>query len=130
LLQNPDYAQNAPAGFEENATGILCGVDHNGTEQPESRSKEGASWGIPSHLYTVKGMALQVAAVALFRVSSRRLEDRMRELCAKVVLAQGEELETTLAALQEALAEHAKRFRKLATEGLLNDLSRPERRAS
>jgi len=58
------------------------------------------------------------------------LEDRLRELCAKVIMAQGDELSTTLAELKEALAEHSKRFRKLATERLLTDLTRPERRTS
>ena len=44
---------------------------------------------------------------------SRRLEDRIRDLCAKAVSAEGRELAGILRDLKEALREHADRLRKL-----------------
>jgi predicted component of type VI protein secretion system len=49
---------------------------------------------------------------------ARRLEDRIRELCAHAVTAQESELESIFSALQHALREHNDRLRKLAAEKL------------
>ena len=49
---------------------------------------------------------------------SRRLEDRIRELCAKAVAAKDGDLDPTLAELREALHEHNVRLRKLAAAKL------------
>jgi uncharacterized coiled-coil protein SlyX len=46
-----------------------------------------------------------------------RLEDRIRELCAKAVaLPESEELNEVLAELKSALSEHTERIRKMASE--------------
>jgi hypothetical protein len=47
-------------------------------------------------------------------VRARRLEDRIRELCARAVTAQDFELDTIFSALQLSLREHNDRLRKLA----------------
>ena len=48
---------------------------------------------------------------------NRRLEDRIRELCAKVVVTPGTpEWNEILRELSEALHEHTRRMRKLITE--------------
>jgi transcription elongation factor GreA-like protein len=74
-------------------------------------------------------MAPYECIVAIYRVvPSRRLEDRIRELCAKVTLVHGSELNTALDELKTALNEHSKKVRKIAAEGLLSEYSRPERR--
>jgi hypothetical protein len=62
-------------------------------------------------------------------VPSRRLEDRIRELCLRAVTADTSELEGILAALKASLHEHSERLRhtmvmKLATKAQ----GRPERR--
>ena len=49
-------------------------------------------------------------------VHSRRLEDRIRDLCAKAVTTEGAELGATLQELRVALREHADRLRKLAVQ--------------
>ena len=49
---------------------------------------------------------------------ARRLEDRIRELCARAVAAQDSELDPIFSALQRALREHNDRLRKLAAEKL------------
>jgi len=49
---------------------------------------------------------------------ARRLEDRIRELCARAVAAQDSELVTIFSALQQALREHNDRLRKLAAAKL------------
>jgi uncharacterized coiled-coil protein SlyX len=51
-------------------------------------------------------------------MSSRRLEDRVRDLCAKVVGAKDSEIEQTLKELRQALAEHNRRLRKMAAQKL------------
>ena len=53
-------------------------------------------------------------------VPSRRLEDRIRELCARVLSASGAELEPLISELQAALREHNSRLRKLAADKLAN----------
>jgi hypothetical protein len=47
-------------------------------------------------------------------VPSRRLEDHIRELCARAVAAPGDELEPILSNLKACLHEHAERLRQLA----------------
>jgi len=51
-------------------------------------------------------------------VRARRLEDRIRELCAQALTAQAPELDPILSALQSALREHNQRLRKLAAAKL------------
>ena len=58
---------------------------------------------------------------------SHRLEDRIKELCAKaVVTPESPELSAILKELHAALAEHARRLRKMVLEGLP---AHPERRS-
>lgn len=45
---------------------------------------------------------------------ARRLEDRIRELCSKVVAADDAEFGSTFFELNSALREHSERLRKLA----------------
>jgi hypothetical protein len=47
------------------------------------------------------------------------LEERIKDLCTKALAAEGEDLETVLAELREALAEQSRRAR-----ALLEDLKR------
>jgi hypothetical protein len=49
---------------------------------------------------------------------ARRLEDHIRELCARAVDAQDSELDAIFSALQNALREHNQRLRKLAAAKL------------
>jgi hypothetical protein len=56
-------------------------------------------------------------------VLSRRLDDRIRDLCAKAVEADQEELESIFAELKQALREHAERLRKLAVRKLVRTTS-------
>jgi hypothetical protein len=63
----------------------------------------------------------------------RRLEDRIRELCANTITARtGDELESVLIRLKSALHEHTERIRKVAADKLLNggNGAAPERRSS
>ena len=50
---------------------------------------------------------------------SRRLEDRIRELCSKALVADETQIDLTLEELRLALHEHAERLRKLAARKLL-----------
>jgi len=50
----------------------------------------------------------------------RRLEDRIRELCAKALTAQESELHAILHALRSALREHNGRLRRLAAAKLVS----------
>jgi hypothetical protein len=61
----------------------------------------------------------------------RRLEDRIRELCAMAVTAEEPELKIILSDLQSALREHTERLRRLAAAKLttLDENARRERRA-
>jgi uncharacterized coiled-coil protein SlyX len=68
-------------------------------------------------------------AVAACLMASRRLEDRIRELCSKVVGVRDEELEPAIAELNAALREHNQRLRKLAGAKLTR-LDPPRRRPS
>jgi hypothetical protein len=63
----------------------------------------------------------------------RRLEDRIRELCAKTITAQGTaELESVLTELKSALHEHSERLRTMAVLKLVrrNGDSFPNRRSA
>jgi hypothetical protein len=53
-------------------------------------------------------------------VPSRRLDDRIRELCYKVISAGEGELEPLIEDLKSALREHNSRLRKLAAAKLAN----------
>jgi hypothetical protein len=52
----------------------------------------------------------------------------LRELCAKVAVERGAELDKALSELRAALNEHSKSLRKIAAEGVLGEHSRPQRR--
>lgn len=60
---------------------------------------------------------------------SRRLEDRVRQLCAKAITARGPELERTLEELQAALHEHIGKMRKMTAEKLLGKKEDGNRRS-
>jgi hypothetical protein len=49
----------------------------------------------------------------LWNVSQNRLDDRIRQLCAKVVASSNDELGSSIAELKAALREHSERLRKL-----------------
>ena len=51
----------------------------------------------------------------LWNVFQNRLDDRIRELCAKVVASSDHELGSSIAQLKAALREHDERLRKLAS---------------
>jgi hypothetical protein len=50
---------------------------------------------------------------------SRRLEDRIRELCAKLIKAEDQDFESASAELKGALHEHTERLRKVVAQNLL-----------
>ncbi|HTW32605.1 MAG TPA: hypothetical protein VMD76_13070 [Candidatus Sulfotelmatobacter sp.] len=58
----------------------------------------------------------------------RRLEDRIRELCARAIIARGHELEVTLEELKVALREHTERLRKAAIGKFLRAGADPSER--
>jgi len=60
----------------------------------------------------------RVGTTNWFRMADRRLEDRIRELCAKAASAPAREVEVVLKELRVALAEHAKRLRLLGQKFL------------
>jgi hypothetical protein len=62
-------------------------------------------------------MECDYRTVALFPVPSR-LDDRIRELCAKALTAKDPELQRILGELQDSLHEHSERLRRLAAEKL------------
>jgi hypothetical protein len=51
-------------------------------------------------------------------VPSRRIDDRIRDLCAKVASSQANDYEPTLLELKAALRQHTDRLRKMAVESL------------
>jgi hypothetical protein len=62
---------------------------------------------------------------------NRRLEDRIRELCAQVVTAREDELPHIVAELKSALREHNKRFKRTAVLKLVQKVDGfNERRAA
>jgi hypothetical protein len=60
----------------------------------------------------------------------RRLEDRIRVLCAKAASAPPSEAGAILEELKAALAEHTKRLRRMAAKKLLHDGGWKEKRSS
>lgn len=60
---------------------------------------------------------------------ARRLEDRIRGLSARAVLAQRRELDTILPELRSALREHINRLRDKALQRLVNGEPIERRRA-
>lgn len=88
------------------------------------RSYEEASSGSPNLLPMLYG-TLDGTEIR-WGVPSRRLDDRIRELCHKVVSASEDELEPLIADLKSALSEHNVRLRKMAAVKLANAL--PSRR--
>jgi uncharacterized coiled-coil protein SlyX len=52
------------------------------------------------------------------RMSSRRLEDRIRELCAQAAVAEDAEIDLVLKELRQALAEHNRHLRNMAAQKL------------
>jgi hypothetical protein len=54
----------------------------------------------------------------LWNVSQHRLDDRVRQLCAKVVASSDHEIGSSIAELKAALREHNERLRKLAFDQL------------
>lgn len=64
----------------------------------------------------------------LNRVPSRRLEDRIRELCSNVTAAPKTELHTAIAKLEAALREYTLRIENKAIKDLLYGLGKPDRR--
>ena len=53
-------------------------------------------------------------------VPSRKLDDRIRELCAQLVAADGDCLEPLIMELKATLREHNNRLRKMAAAKLVN----------
>ena len=59
---------------------------------------------------------------------SRRVEDRIRELCSKVTSAPKAELHGAIANLQASLREYTLRMENKAVKDLLHGLGKPDRR--
>ena len=59
-----------------------------------------------------------VAETIFGMTSPRRLEDRIRELCARSLSAEGEEWRAIVEDLRKALREHSEYMRKMAAENL------------
>lgn len=59
----------------------------------------------------------------------RRLNDRIRELCARAVSVSDTEVEAVLEDLRVALAEHTRRLRKIAAQKLVGDGEPQEKRS-
>jgi hypothetical protein len=51
-------------------------------------------------------------------VRASPLDERIRELCAKVIAAKGADLEPAIAELNNALREHSQKLREMAAEKL------------
>lgn len=65
-------------------------------------------------------------------VPSRRLDDRIRHLCRKAMMAQEPELDAVFSELKLALREHTERLRKLIATKLIsrNRDQPPDRRSA
>jgi hypothetical protein len=61
---------------------------------------------------------------------ARRLEDRIKELCARLLMEQEPNWSTTARELQLAIQEHIRRINKLATAVLVAGAATKERRRS
>lgn len=88
------------------------------------------------HIYSMYGIELSLDVVGTYEhlwhsSMLRRLEDRIRELCALAVRAEEPRLEIILSELQSALREHTERLRRLAAAKLtmLDENVQQERRA-
>jgi hypothetical protein len=67
----------------------------------------------------------------LTSVPSRRLEDRIRELCVKALTVQDSEMDSVFSELRFALQVHAKRLRKMAGKKLTSQANgQPQERRS
>jgi hypothetical protein len=67
----------------------------------------------------------------LEKVHSRRLEDRIRELCRRALTADHAEIESVFSALNSALREHTERLRRLMVMKLATkEHSQPPERRS
>jgi len=66
-----------------------------------------------------------LAATLILHMPSRRLDDRIRELCASIVKAREEELEPAISGLKSALREHTTRLRKIIASRSLSG-AKPE----
>jgi hypothetical protein len=91
---------------------------------------------MPDRLYCVYGIEQSSAARlrlhAVYALMLRRLEDRIRELCARTLVVSGSELEQIFLELKSALHEHTERLRITAAVKLVrreND-GPPERRSA
>jgi len=62
---------------------------------------------------------VSIECSTLTSVPSRRLDDRIRELCSKALTAPDSELDAILSSLQSALHDHNARLRKLAAKKLV-----------
>jgi len=62
-------------------------------------------------------------------VPSRRLDDRIRDLCAKIITASEDEQEFIQKQLQAAIREKIQQLRKMAAEKLLDGRDRSNGRA-
>ena len=60
---------------------------------------------------------------------SRRLTDRIQELCAKAASAPPHEVDAVLDELKVALGEHTRRLRKMAAQKLIGDDNCEEKRS-
>ncbi len=87
-------------------------------------------WGDSRHTQNTV-WRLPLFSVVACRVPSRRLDDHIRDLCAKALTAPDSELDAIFSELNGALHGHNERLRKLAAEKLASrqkeDL--PERRS-
>jgi hypothetical protein len=81
--------------------------------------------------YSNRCIASVPSILAIWFVPARRLEDRIRELCAKVLQARDAEVNSTLSELRSAMQEHTQRLRNLAASKLLhaNGLNKERRSA-
>lgn len=61
---------------------------------------------------------LPLRPVRACNVHSRRLEDHIKDLCAKIIAAPESELEPVLSELKSALHDHSIKLRRLAAEKL------------
>jgi hypothetical protein len=84
------------------------------------RGQQTAFWETTRYQETYRKACIELAVwlIAFCRVPSRRLDDRIRELCAKAVTAQDSELDAIFSELNGALHEHNERLRKLAADKL------------
>jgi len=83
-----------------------------------NRSCDEGPLGTPTLLRTLYGTLYSVDIS--WSVPSRRLDDRIRELCCQVISAGEGELEPLIEDLKSALREHNGRLRKLAAAKLAN----------